>query len=153
MKQVLFYASLFIAACGNDNTSIESQPNNAVAEKNDASSAGSVQTDGIVGEWEMVGSVMDTNDNLQIDDAERGNIKAAAFKDYMKLDGDGTGLFTIAKLEGRYEVVTNEKEKKSLTWYDKENGQHRIGTIVSVSKEELHVKEPGGNGLIIWRRL
>ena len=138
----------------NNTTTTSEQTNNSTTEKKvDAPNSTSAQGDEIVGEWEMVGSVMDTNDNLQIDDAERGNLKAAAFKDYMKLDGDGTGLFTVAKLEGRYEVVTNEKEKKSLTWYDKENGQHRIGTIVSVSKEELHVKEPGGNGLIIWRRL
>ena len=72
----------------------------------------------------MVGFVMDTNDNLQIDEAERKNLKPASFKDYMKLNNDGTGVFTVAKMEGRYEATAKETgDKKFLTWYDKANGR------------------------------
>jgi hypothetical protein len=28
-----------------------------------------------------------------------------------------------------------------------------VGTISSVSKDEMHIKEPGGSGLFIWKRL
>ena len=152
MKQFLFYSLLFIAACGNNNTAKEPQANNSTAEKKAEPST--QQGDGIVGEWEMVGSVMDTNDNMQIDEAERKNLTPASFKDYMKLNSDGSGVFTVAKMEGRYESTATESgDKKSLTWYDNANGPHRIGTIISVSKEELHIKEPGGYGLFIWKRL
>jgi hypothetical protein len=153
MKQFLFYSLLFIAACGNNNTATEPQTN-STSEKKAEPSTSSAQGNEIVGEWEMVGSVMDTNDNLQIDEAERANLKPASFKDYMKLNSDGTGLFTSAKMEGRYEAAVKEgSDKKFLTWYDKENGRHRMGTIISVSKNELHIKEPGGNGLFLWKRL
>ena len=102
----------------------------------------------------LIASVADVNDNAKVDDAERKDLKAAGYEDYMKLNSDGSGVFTTAKLEGRYEAIAkNNDDKKLLTWYDKENGKHRIGTIVSVSKNELHIKEPGGSGLFIWKRL
>ena len=156
MKQFLFYSLLFIVACGNNNTATEPQPtNNSTTEKKSEPPASfSEQGDEIVGEWEMVGSVMDINDNMQIDEVERKNLKTASFKDYKKLNSDGSGLFTEAKMEGRYEAKAEESGgKKYLTWYDKANGRHRVGTIISVSKDELHIKEPGGNGLFIWKRL
>ena len=111
------------------------------------------QSDGIVGEWELVGFVQDTNDNLLIDEAERKNLKTPSYKDYMKLKSDGTGQFTIAKMEGRYEAKANSNGKKVLTWYDKGEGRHRIGTVVVVSAKELQIKEPGGNGLFLWKKL
>ena len=46
-----------------------------------------------------------------------------------------------------------ERWENYLTWYDKANGPHKIGTIIKVTKDELHIKEPGGNGLFIWKRL
>ena len=156
MKQFLFYSLLFIVACGNNNTATEPQlTNNSTTEKkSEPPTSSSAQGDEIVGEWEMVGFVGDTNDNLQIDEAERKNLKSVSFKDYMKLNSDGSGLFTVAKMEGRYEAIAKESGgKKFLTWYDKADGRHRIGTIISVSKDELHIKEPGGNGLFIWKRL
>ena len=154
MKQFLFYSLLFIVACGNNNTATEPQlTNNSTTEKkSEPPTSSSAQGDEIVGEWEMVGFVGDTNDNLQIDEAERKNLKSASFKDYMKLNSDGSGLFTVAKMEGRYEAKESSG-KKILTWYDKANGEHPIGTIISVSKDELHIKEPGGNGLFLWKRL
>ena len=111
----------------------------------------SVQGGDIVGEWEMVGSVVDTNDNLQIDESERSKLKPT-MKDYMKLNRDGTGSFTVAKMPGRYEITDNSG-KKYLTWYDKGNGRHRVGTIIKVTRDELHIKEPGGHGLFVWKRL
>lgn len=156
MRQLLLYSLLFLVACDNNNTATQSQAadNSATAEKSEAPTSSSAQRNEIVGEWEMVAFVMDTNDNLQIDEAERKNLKAPSFKDYMKLNSDGSGLFTVARMEGRYEAKAEQSGgKKFLTWYDKEEGPHRIGTIVSVSKDELHIKEPGGNGLFLWKRI
>lgn len=102
----------------------------------------------------MVGFVVDTNDNLQIDEAERKALKQTTMKDYMKLNRDGSGVFTVAKMQGRYELKVQESSgKKYLTWYDKANGPHRVGTVIKVTKDELHIKEPGGHGLFIWKRV
>lgn len=111
------------------------------------------EMENIIGEWDLVGSVVDTNDNLQLDEDEKKKLTPAAYKDYMKLNRNGSGLFTVAKMDGRYEITTRESDgKKYLTWYDEANGQHRVGTIINVTKDELHIKEPGGSGLFLWKR-
>ena len=151
MKYLAFFGLIFLISCSNDNSSEENKSTNSTTETVSApASAG----DDIVGEWEMVNFVNDTNDNLQIDEDERKNLKTPSFKDYMKLNSDGTGFFTVAKMEGRYEAKAKESGGQPyLTWYDKANGPHQIGTIISVTKDELHIKEPGGNGLFVWKRL
>jgi len=149
-------AIIFLTNCGNDNAnSNEKQQTtkSSTEKKEDPPSSSLSQGDDIIGEWEMVGFVMDTNDNLQIDEDERKNLKPTAVKDYMKFNRDGTGLFTIAKMEGRYESTAKENGKKYYTWYDSANGPHKIGTVIKVTRDELHIKEPGGSGLFIWKRL
>lgn len=137
-----------MTTCGANNAVKNAPPTEKKAEPANNSTA---QSDAWVGEWEMVGSVVDTNDNLQIDEAERRNLKPT-LKDYMKLNRDGSGVFTVAKMPGRYEI-TASSGKKYLTWYDKANGRHRVGTIIKVTRDELHIKEPGGHGLFLWKRL
>ena len=144
--------AVFILAYGGTARAAEKQPTaNPSAAKKAAPANPSALAGDIVGEWEMVGFVVDTNDNLQIDEAERQALKQT-MKDYMKLNRDGTGVFTVGKLPGRYET-TETSGRKSLTWYDKANGRHRVGTIIKVTREELHIKEPGGHGLFVWKRL
>jgi hypothetical protein len=147
-------ATVVFLSCSNDNdtTTDAATTSETANEPKQTTSSETTQGDGLTGEWEMEGSVLDTNDNLQIDEEERKNLKPASFKDYMKLNSDGSGLFTVAKMEGRYEI-TNEGGKKSFRWFDKANGSHRIGTIIKISKEELHIKEPGGSGLFVWKRI
>jgi hypothetical protein len=116
--------------------------------------AESAQNDDLVGEWEMVGFIVDTNDNLQIDEAERAALKKPGYKDVMQLNRDGSGEFTVAKLPGRYEVTnTGTGGRRYLTWYDRSNGPHRVGSILKVTREELHIKEPDGYGMFVWKRL
>jgi hypothetical protein len=159
MTHYFLFLTMLLIACGsNNNNSDTAAPATSTNESSNqvkqGSATQSAQSDGIVGEWEMIGSVGDTNNNLQIDEDERKNLKKASFKDYMKLNADGSGLFTVARMEGRYEAKEQENGgKKYLTWYDSANGPHRVGTIISVTKDELHIKEPGGNGLFIWKRL
>jgi hypothetical protein len=127
----------------------------ATDEKTNASTEPvSPDMENIIGEWELVGSIVDTNDNLQIDDEERKNLTAPGYKNYMKLNRDGSGLFTVAQMEGRYEIKTDESNgRKVMTWYDNANGPHRIGSVMKVTKDELTIKEPGGSGLFLWKRL
>ena len=146
-------ATVTLLSCGtNDNNAETSTAANETSNDAKTTASETSKGDGIVGEWEMVGSVLDTNDNLQIDEEERKNLKTPSYKDYMKLNSDGSGLFTAANMEGRYEVE-DQDGKKFIRWFDKGNGPHRIGTIIKVSKEELHIKEPGGSGLFIWKRI
>ncbi len=153
----LFVAVFFLTNCGDNKaaTKEKQQTNNPSSEKKtEATTNSSAQGDDIIGEWEMVSSIVDTNDNLQIDEEERKNLKPVNLKDYMKLNRDGSGLFTVAKMDGRYEITDKENNgKRYLTWYDKANGRHRVGTIIKVTKDELHIKEPGGHGLFLWKRL
>lgn len=153
MKQFLFYPLFFTLTLGKNETPIASHIPNA-AEKKTAAFPVPAQGAELNGEWELVGYALDANDNKQLDEAERKNLKPAGYKDYMKLNPDGSGLFTVARLEGRYEALAKQStDKKFLTWYDKSNSRHRVGTIVTVSKNELHIKEPGGSGLFVWKRL
>ena len=147
-------AAVFMMTPCADIQAAGSEKTKAPAEKKaQPSGKATAQSDDIVGEWEMVGFVVDTNDNLQIDESERKNLKTT-MKDYMKLNRDGSGFFTVAKMEGRYEAKDQENNgRKTLAWFDKGNGRHRIGTIVKVTKDELHIKEPGGHGLFVWKRL
>jgi hypothetical protein len=145
----LVAAVFLITNCGaNKAVKNEKQQTN-----NPSANAPSAQGSDIVGEWQMVGFVVDTNDNLQIDEAERKALKQPTVKDYMKLNRDGSGAFTVAKMPGRYEITDQSGGKKYLTWYDKANGPHRVGTIIKVTGDELHIKEPGGHGLFVWKRL
>jgi hypothetical protein len=148
---------MFTSACSNEateNNPSENAPKTPEQASANTQTANSSNDDGIVGDWELVGFVGDTNDNLQIDEEERKNLKTPSYKDYMTLNRDGSGLFTVAKMEGRYEIKTDESNgRKIMTWYDKGNGPHRVGSIMKVTKDELTIKEPGGNGLFLWKRI
>jgi hypothetical protein len=142
---------VFFSCSNNNNEAATTSVETSTAPKENTK-AEATQGDGMVGKWELIGFVQDTNDNLQVDEDERKNLKAASYKDYMTLNSDGSGLFTVAEMEGRYEIEDKDG-KKFLRWFDKANGPHRIGTILKVSKEELHIKEPGGNGMFVWKRI
>ena len=153
----LIIAVFFLTNCGDNKaaTNEKQQADNSSSEKKtEPASNSSAQGDDIVGEWEMVSSIVDTNDNLQIDEEERAKLQPVSYKDYMKLNRDGSGLFTIAKMEGRYEIKEEKNNgSKFMTWYDKTNSPHRVGAIMKVTKDELTIKEPGGSGLFLWKRL
>jgi hypothetical protein len=153
-SSLFLLATVILLSCGNDSNATtpadSTNETSNVAKQTTVSET--IQGDDIVGEWELLGFVVDTNDNLQIDEDERKNLTPASYKDYMKLNSDGNGLFTVAKMEGRYEIK-DEGSGKKLKWIDKANGEHRIGTIIKITKNELHIKEPGGSGLFVWKRI
>jgi len=156
LRSVSILQLLFFAACSNDAGVKNTSENSKAPEKTTTNpqTNNSPNSDGLVGEWELVGSIVDTNDNLQLDDEEKKNLEKATYKDYMKLNPDGSGLFTAAQMEGHYEIKADESNgRKFMTWYDKANGPHRVGSIMKITKDELTIKEPGGNGLLLWKRM
>src|SRR4030095_8416777 len=82
-----------LISCGDNKgaTSDKQEANTSSPEKKDNPASGlSAQGDDIIDEWDLVGAVVDTNDNLQIDEDERKKLESAAYKDYMKLNRDGS---------------------------------------------------------------
>ena len=75
-------------------------------------------------------------------------------KDYLKLNANGTCEYTIAKLEGRYEIVTKEGRKR-LAMYDRTGGETTSGRyIISVTKNELVINRIfGGSDFEVFKRL
>jgi hypothetical protein len=72
-------ATVFFLSCSNDTntTTAAATTSETSNEPKQTTSSETTQSDGIVGEWEMEGSVLDTNDNLQIDEEERKNTVAS----------------------------------------------------------------------------
>jgi hypothetical protein len=91
----IIIGAFFLTNCTDNNaaTNEKQQANNSSTEKKTEPAANSTaQGDDITGEWELVGFITDTNDNLQLDDDERKNLTTPSYKDSMKLNRDGSGL-------------------------------------------------------------
>jgi len=73
----------------------------------------------------------------------------------LKLNANGTCEYTIAKLEGRYEIVTKEDGKKKLIMYDKTGTETTSGRyIISVTDKELVINRiMGGSDFEVFKRL
>lgn len=108
----------------------------------------------IVGEWELVKIFSDDNGNHRVDAGE-DNDATSNLKDFLKLNADGTCEYTIAKLEGRYEIITKEDSRKRLTMYDRTGTETTKGRyIVSVTENELVINRiMGGSDFEIFKRL
>lgn len=108
----------------------------------------------IIGEWELVKIFTDDNGNHIIDAGEDSDA-TSNLKDFLKLNADGTCEYTIAKLEGSYEINTKENGRKRLTMYDRTGGETTSGRyIVSVTDNELVINRiMGGSDFEIFKRL
>ncbi|HZJ60130.1 MAG TPA: lipocalin family protein [Chitinophagaceae bacterium] len=108
----------------------------------------------IVGEWELIKVIADRNDS-HIIDADEDKDAITTVKDYLKLNANGTCEYTIAKLEGRYEIVTKEDGKKKLVMYDKTGTETTSGRyIISVTDKELVINRiRGGSDFEVFKRL
>ena len=108
----------------------------------------------IVGEWELVKVIADRNDS-HIIDADEDKDAITTMKDYLKLNANGTCEYTIAKLEGRYEIVTKEDGRKKLVMYDKTGTETTSGRyIISVTDKELVINRiMGGSDFEVFKRL
>ena len=108
----------------------------------------------IVGEWELIKVIADRNDS-HIIDADEDKDAITTVKDYLKLNANGTCEYTIAKLEGRYEIVTKEDGRKKLVMYDKTGTETTSGRyIISVTDKELVINRiMGGSDFEVFKRL
>ena len=91
----------------------------------------------ILGEWNLVKIIADNNGDHKIDPDE--DAKAiTTMQDYLKLNANGTCEYTIAKLEGRYEIVTAEDGRKKLVMQDRTGTETNRGRyVISVTENEL----------------
>lgn len=157
MKYLAFYILIHVIACGN-NSSLKENPlgDNSPKEnkspETNTSTYGNPGDEDIVGEWKLTMTVLDKNRNNKIDNEE----KAAAMQlnDYLKLNSDGSAVFSQVKAKGRYEIKPNsDNTSKYLNVYDKDNFKTPYGRIVSVTKTELILfKNSVGPVFFIWKR-
>jgi len=108
----------------------------------------------IVGEWELIKVIADRNYS-HIIDADEDKEAITTMKDYLKLNADGTCEYTIAKLEGRYEIVTREDGRQRLVMYDRTGTETTSGRyILSVTDKELVINRIlGGSDFEVFKRL
>lgn len=91
----------------------------------------------IVGEWELVKVFADNNGDHKVDADEEAKA-ITTMQDYLKLNANGTCEYTIAKLEGRYEIITTEDARKKLVMYDRTGTETTRGRyIISVTDNQL----------------
>jgi hypothetical protein len=132
---------------------------NSVAKTDEQKASGGSGTipqgmENIVGEWELIKVIADRNDS-HIIDADEDKEAITTMKDYLKLNADGTCEYTIAKLEGRYEIVTREDGRQRLVMYDRTGTETTSGRyILSVTDKELVINRIlGGSDFEVFKRL
>lgn len=108
----------------------------------------------IVGEWELIKVIADRNDNHKID-ADEQKDAITTMKDYMKLNANGTCEYTIARLEGRYEIVSQSDGRKKLIMYDRTGSETNRGRyLLSVTAHELVINRIlSGSDFEVFKRL
>jgi hypothetical protein len=109
----------------------------------------------LVGEWELVKFIPDHNGDHKIDPDEDKDA-LTVMKDYLKLNADGTCEYTIAKMEGTYEIITKDDGKKKIIMYDRVGGETTSGRyIFSVTDKELIINRIalGGSQFEVFKRL
>ena len=136
-------------SCSNNksNESTTTSTTQSTATSNEAK-----QGDGIVGEWEQILVARDDNRNGKLDDEERKNaFTQAQNKDYLKLNSDGSAVFTQIKVKGRYELKAESNGRKKLVLYDKDNNDENRGIVYSVTEDEL-ILFKGGSVFSVYKR-
>ena len=107
---------------------------------------------GLMGAWESSLLTGDNNSNGVLDQEEiaRGTTN---YKDYLKLNPDGTCLYTIGKLEAIYEIVEKDGNK-SIELVMPDGSRMKQGRIILLKKAELHLmKFSGGRDIIVYTRV
>jgi len=153
----LFVAFFLLTNCGDNkaatnDSSVADEPSN---EKQNQPAESSSQDDNIVGEWKCTMWISDKNRNEKIEEDERADA-ITQVNDYMKLNADGSAVFTQIKMKGRYEIKPNsDGTSKYLNLFDEANTRYQKGVILSVTKTELTLlwTALGGDKFTVWKRL
>lgn len=159
MKNKLFIviaAVTIIAAAscsGNAQKNEDNTSTKTTDEKASTASAPMPQgVENIVGEWELVKVFADNNGDHKVDPAEEAKA-ITTMQDYLKLNANGTCEYTVAHLEGRYEIITKDDRKK-LVMYDRTGTETTRGRyIISVTDKELVINRiMGGSDFEVFKR-
>jgi hypothetical protein len=153
----LFAAFFVLTNCG-DNKAATNESNveaNGSAEKRDQQAKSSSQGDNIIGAWKLTMWIRDNNRNGKIEEDEKAGA-ITQVNDYMKLNADGSAVFSQVKIKGRYEIKPNsDGTSKYLNLFDEANSRYQKGVILSVTKTELTLlwTALGGDKFTVWKRL
>jgi len=153
----LFVAFFLLTNCGENKaaTNDSNVADKSSTEKNDQPGEASLQNDNIVGEWKEIMWIRDNNRNEKIEEDEKAQA-ITQINDYMKLNADGTAVFSQVKMKGRYEIKPNsDGTSKYLNLFDEANSRYQKGVILSVTKTELTLLSSalGGGTFTVWKRL
>ncbi|HEX6846747.1 MAG TPA: hypothetical protein VF144_07205 [Chitinophagaceae bacterium] len=107
----------------------------------------------ILGEWELIKIVGDQNGNHVMDGEEDKNA-ITDMKDYLRLNRNGTCEYSIAKMNGSFDIVTKDDGSKRLTMYDGVGAECNHGRyIISVTDKELVInRRMGGSDFEVFKR-
>lgn len=158
MKYFAFYVLICFIACSSNSSIKEKQLTDNLQKENKPQEITNSISDNpgdedIIGEWKLSMTILDKNGNDKIEEEERVNAMTQ-LNDYLKLNSDGTAVFSQVKIKGRYELKPNsDGSRRSLNLYDKNNFKTPYGRIISVSKTELILyKNSIGSVFFIWKR-
>jgi hypothetical protein len=105
-----------------------------------------------MGAWESSLLTGDNNSNgvLDQDEIAQGTTN---YKDYLKLNPDGTCQYTIAKLDAIYEIVEKDGNR-SIELIMRDGSRMKQGRIILLKPAELHLmKFSGGRDIIVYTRV
>ena len=107
---------------------------------------------GLIGEWETILVTGDYNSNgvLDPEEWEKG---FSTYKDYLKLNADGTCQYTIGNMDAVYEIVEKDGHR-SIEIIVADGSRLKQGRIISLKPDELQLmKFSGGRDIIVFKRL
>lgn len=137
---IVVAVTLAAASC-NSNSQKDAEDNSSTKtsdQKTSTEPAANLQgMENIVGEWELVKVFADNNGDHKVDADEEAKA-ITTMQDYLKLNANGTCEYTVAKMEGRYEITTADDGRKKLVMYDRSGAETNRGRyIISVTDKEL----------------
>jgi hypothetical protein len=155
---LLVAVTIVATASCNSNAPKDAENNSSAKTTDQKASSGSATLpqgmENIVGEWELVKTIADNNGDHKIDADEEAKA-ITNMKDYLTLKANGTCEYTIAKMEGRYEITTTDDGRKKLVMYDKSGAETNRGRyIISVTDKELVINRIlSGSDFEVFKRL
>lgn len=105
-----------------------------------------------MGEWETILVTGDHNSNGVLDPQEREK-GFSTYKDYLRLNADGTCEYTQGHLKAVYEIVEKDGHK-SIEIIVRDGSRIKQGRIIALKPDELQLmKFVGGRDIIVYNRL
>lgn len=167
MKNSILTALIFLlllSSCGQNKAKQQQQAVHDMMEKYDGDEPKSEQTSqeaktpsttytgsSLMGEWKCSLLTSDSNSNGMLDNEEKAS-GSNTYNDYLKLNPDGTCEYTVAQLNGTYEIVEKEGHK-SIEVIAKDGSRIKYGRIISLKPHELQLmKFSGGRDIIVYNR-